>query len=202
MKHIFKYSFIIALFFAFTSCIEKLKEAAESITASANQPESVSASNFSTITTDGRFELSIPKYMKNMPSLHDEASLEYANIYKETYTVVIEENKEDFIVGFKEFGEYDDALSPIENYTNVQKKMFREVIDDIKFQDYGLIDINNLPARQFKMEGVIDGLDFFYVVGFVEGEQNIYMVMNWTMKDRKYKYENTFEYINASFKEL
>lgn len=80
--------------------------------------------------------------------------------------------------------------------------MFQEVIEDIKIQDYGLTHINNLPARQFKMEGVVDGLDFFYVVAFVEGEEHIFMIMNWTMKDRRFKYENTFEYINTSFKEL
>ncbi|PWH82362.1 hypothetical protein DIS18_08900 [Algibacter marinivivus] len=202
IKNVLRYSLVFIIIFISTSCIQKLKEAAENISGSSKQPESISASNFSTVTVSEQYELSVPKYMKNMPNLHDEASLEYANIFKETYTVVIEENKQNFIDTFKEFDEYNDELSPIENYKIIQKQMFREAIEDVKIEDYGLTSINSLPARQFKMSGIVDGLDFFYLIGFVSGKENIYMIMNWTLGDRRMKYENTFEYINSSFNEL
>lgn len=121
MKRIVKYSFFLITLLVFSSCIDKLKQAVDNFSGSSNQPESISASNFSTISIDNLYKVSIPKYMKNMPSLHDEASLEYANIFKETYTIVIEEDKQSFIDGFKEFGEYDENLSPIENYLLIQK---------------------------------------------------------------------------------
>ncbi|TCK69356.1 hypothetical protein DFQ05_0877 [Winogradskyella wandonensis] len=200
MKQILKASFILALFLTVSSCIQMLSEAADNVTSGGS--ESLSESAYQTITIDSLYQLDVPKYMKNMPSLHPEASLEYANIYKEAYSVVIHENKQEFIDIFKEIEEYDNQLSPIENYVIVQKKMFEESIDNIKIQDYGLTMINGLPARQIKATGRVDSIDAFYVVGFVEGEENIYMLMNWTLDDKKDKFENTFEYINGTFKVL
>ena len=202
MKHILTLICVILLSCFGTSCIKKLKEAAEDIVEPTSTSESLSESNFSLIDIDNDYQVLIPKYMKPMPNLNDEASLQYANIFKEIYTIVINENKQEFIETFKSLGEYNDSLPPIENYKNVQKQMLDEAIANVKFRDYGLTEINTYPARQFKMEGEIDGLDFFYLVGFIEGDENIYMLMNWTLKDRKSRYENIFEYINGSFKLL
>ncbi|WP_250436250.1 hypothetical protein [Hanstruepera flava] len=162
--------------------------------------ESLSAKDYKTIYVDSLYSLDVPNYMKELKSLHPEASLEYANIYKEAYTVVIHENKQEFISIFTELEEYNSDLSPINNYSIIQKKMFNETIEQFKFQDYGLKDINGYPAKQMKITGIIDGIDFVYVVAFVEGEEYIYMLMNWTDSSRFDKLENTFEYINGTFK--
>ncbi|EDP69692.1 Tfp pilus assembly protein, major pilin PilA [Flavobacteriales bacterium ALC-1] len=191
-------SILVICLMSLTSCLEMIDKAAKN--AADQNSESLSEKNYQTITVDTLYRLDVPNYMKEMKSLHPEASLEYANIYKEAYSVVIHENKQEFISVFTELEEYDADLSPIENYTIVQKKMFKETIDDFKFRDYGLIDINGYPAKQIKMSGNIDGIDFRYVVAFVEGQKNIYMIMNWTDSSRINKLENTFEYINGTFK--
>jgi len=178
-----------------------LDEAAKSLDNTSEQSsESLSDSSYNTITVDSLYTLDVPKYMKQMNNLHPDASLRYANIYKEAYTVVIHENKEEFITVFKEVEEYNDEISPVENYTIVQKKMFKETIDNLRVQDYGLLQINNYPARQIKISGTVDGLKIIYLIAFVEGADNIYMIMNWTLRDRFNKFENTFEYINGTFK--
>ena len=59
-----------------------MNEAADNINSASNEPESVSEYNFATQTVDSLFQLDLAKYMKNIPSLHDEASLEYGNMLK------------------------------------------------------------------------------------------------------------------------
>ncbi len=188
---------IICLIFL-TSCLEMIDKAAKNV--AVQDSESLSAKDYKTIYVDSLYSLDVPNYMKELKSLHPEASLEYANIYKEAYTVVIHENKQEFISIFTELEEYNSDLSPINNYSIIQKKMFNETIEQFKFQDYGLKDINGYPAKQMKITGIIDGIDFVYVVAFVEGEEYIYMLMNWTDSSRFDKLENTFEYINGTFK--
>ena len=183
-----------------TSCLEIMDEAAKAVSKSTDRAsESTSVSNYQTISVDSLYRLDVPKYMKEMGSLHPQASLQYANIYKEAYTIVLHENKYDFVEIFKELEEYDSRLSIIENYVIVQKKMFNKNLEALKIQDYGLIKINGYPARQVKMLGVGDGIKVQYVVAFIEGSENIYMLMNWTVKDRMQSLENTFEYINNTF---
>ncbi|WP_369994716.1 hypothetical protein [Winogradskyella sp.] len=176
-----------------------LKEVNEN---SADKSESLSVNSYQTINIDSLYSLSLPDYMKFYENLHPEASLKYANIYKEAYTIVIHENKEEFIDTFKAFDEYDIDLSPVENYALVQKRSFKETLTDFKYQDYGLIEINGQPARQIKMFGTVDGLNASYVVAFVEGKDNMYMILNWTVGRRYENLENTFEYINGTFELL
>lgn len=194
---------LVFLMICLTSCIHMLDKAAEAVSESAEQSqESVSQHNFNTVAVDSMYRLDVPKYMKKLENLHPEASLQYANIYKEAYTVVIHESKDEFVEIFTELDEYNSELSPVENYVIVQKKMFEETISSLRIQDYGLIEINNLPARQIKVFGVIDNINFAYLVAFIEGDDNIYMIMNWTTDDRFKRFENTFEYINGTFKLL
>lgn len=200
MKKISILVFLI-LFISLTSCIEMIKGAAKSINESSHlEKESLSSSDYTTVDVENLYQLDVPKYMKEMPSLHPEASLKYANIYKEVYSVVIHENKEQFIDVFKELDEYDSELSPVENYTNVQKKMYSERMENIQMEDYGLVEINGYPARQIKISGFVEGTEISYVIAFIEGSENIFMLMNWTSKVQFNRYETMFEFINGTFK--
>jgi hypothetical protein len=190
MKKIFLLGFS---FMVFNSCIELPEK-------SNNSSDSISGIDFKTISVEKLYQLDVPKYMKEMPSLHPEASLEYANIYKEAYVIVIHEDKEEFIDVFTEIDEYDTNLSVVENYKEVQKKLFAESIASIKTEDYELTNINGHNARQIKVFGKVDGLDVSYVVAFIEGDENIYMIMNWTIDNRFKRFKDTFEYINSTFK--
>jgi len=189
--------FILVLL-SLISCKEIISEALKS--ANNTSIENLSDSEYKEITVDPIYKLSVPNYMKEMKSLNDEASLQYANIYKETYTVVIHENKQDFVNYFKELNEYDDEISVIENYSQAQTKFFEANVDINKMDAYGLTKINGYNARQIKMKGTVEGQNIGYIVGYFEGKEHLYLVMNWTLLDRLDKYENTFESINNSFK--
>jgi len=187
---------LIVLALSMSSCIEMIQKAGELN----SSPVSTSESNYKTVGIDSLFEVDIPIYMKTLPGLNPEAILQYANIYKETYFVIIQENKDDYIDLFKRYGEFDSKLSVIENYKNAQKGLFKESIANAKIQEYGLVNINNKPARQIKIFGEVDGIKAAYIVAFIEGEKDIFMLMNWTTDNRFVKFENSFEYINDTFK--
>jgi len=191
---------IILLLLSLFSCKEILKETLKST--SNSSVEHLSDGSYKQVDVNGLYSLSIPDYMKEMNNLNEEATLQYANIYKEAYTIVIHENKEEFVSYFKELNEYDDSKAMIENYGITQKKFFEESMQIDNVEDYGLVKIKNYPARQIKIKGSIDDQKIGYVITFIEGDENIFMIMNWTLLDRLNKYENTFETISNSFKLL
>ena len=198
--HKAKIIIIFAFFLSLYSCFELLSDAAENISNNSEIPDSISEKNFKVVTINNLYQLSVPKYMKELTNLHPEATLKYGNLYKEAYTAVLHEDKQEIIDGLTEFDVYDEELSVIENYRDVQKNLLSESINNIRFEDYGLSQINGYDARQIKVFGDIDDLSFFYIMAFVEGPEHIYMIMNWTLPDKQEKLENTYEYIIGTFK--
>lgn len=164
--------------------------------------ESLKNNDFSQVKGDNVFELSIPKYMKAMDNLNEDATLQYANIFKEVYSVVIYENKEGFINTFKEYGEYNDSIPIIENYKQAYEKFLGEIADVEKIEPYELTSVNGLNARQIKMYAKVENVDIAYVMCFIESKENLFSIMNWTLPGRFNKYEDTFIKINNSFQLL
>ncbi|MCF7560747.1 hypothetical protein L3X39_08860 [Sabulilitoribacter multivorans] len=192
--------FALIIILLTTSCVDMVKGAMQ---AAGNEldsaPVTTSESNYVTVGADDLFQVDLPYYMKPVSQLHPDASFQYANIFKEAYFVIIQEDKNEYIDTFKQFGEYDDELPVIENYKNAQKTLFRERLINSKIQEYGLNNINDNPARQLKILGQIEDIKAAYIVTFIEGEKDIFMLMNWTLEDRFKKLENSFEYINSTF---
>ena len=189
---------LISSLLVLISCKEIVKSVIKN-TIEDSSSESISDYNFNTVEVDSLYTLSIPKYMKVMNNLNDEASLQYGNIYKDVYTVVINEDKQDFIDYFKEIGEYNDKLSVIDNYAYGQVNYFKEQIVDDKVEPYGLAKIKDYSARQYKIKGKIDGIEIGYIIAYIETEGDLFMIMNWTSLNRFSRFENTFEVITASF---
>ncbi len=148
--------------------------------------------------------MSIPNYMKQTNQLNDEASLQYNNLFKETYVIVIDEDKEQFISAIKE-AEMDDAtISTIESYRNIQMELLTGNID-VSNENYSeKKTINGMNSEQVTFVGKISGVDdeIAYILTFIEGENDLYMIMDWTLNKYSKKYTNTFLKIADSFKEL
>lgn len=160
--------------------------------------------DFEKVEVNGLYELSVPDYMEEATDLNDEASLQYQNALKETYVIVIDEPKGDFEDIFRALGEWDDNMSLVENYRAVQVSYFSEgtkIYDQSKPKS---LEIDGLDAEIVTIEGRPDGMiyDIYYMLGFIEGKDNIFMVTAWTLLERKQKYEKTFEMIVKSFKLL
>jgi hypothetical protein len=183
----------LILILSLSACDKIIKEMA------ASGKEELTIENLKIINVNEEYSLAIPTYMKEMKSLHDEASLEYANVYKETYIVVIDEGKKEFVALFKELDIYDEKLSPLDNYADFQVKSLIESIE--KTSDNSVdIKIKSISSKYHELHGKIDGVKIGYLLGFVESDNKMFMIMTWTLDSRYNKYENTFKTIQKSFK--
>ncbi|PQJ77863.1 hypothetical protein [Polaribacter porphyrae] len=190
------------LFFLFFICVStfscrKIIDSVDSLS-----KEDIKVEDLKEVKVNNTYTISIPKYMKEMKSLNDDASFEYANLFKETYTIVIDEDKEEFIKTFKDVEIYIDSLSPVENYSNfqissIQENMKSKEVKELTFK------IKNLSSKQYEVHGTTeDNIDVSYLIGFVESDDKMFMLMSWTVDDRYKKYKNTFKMIQNSFKLL
>ena len=160
--------------------------------------EELSKKDLKKISVNNLYALGVPNYMKEMKKLHDEASLKYANIFKETYTLVLDENKQEFIDVYNDLEYYDDAVTLLKNYEDVQLNSFKESIEDLKITKTK-IKVKNIPSSVYEFHGKVDGMEIGYLVGFIEGKENMYLVMSWTLENRFKKYKDTFQIIQESF---
>ena len=63
------------------------------------------------------------------------------------------------------------------------------------------LTIHGLNAESVEIDGHVEGVDeeIAYFLTFVEGTENIYMIMAWTLKSKKEEHQKTFETIAQSF---
>ena len=192
MKNTFTLSFIILFGQLLTSCLD-LDE---------NKPEDISSEkDFTSVLINNEYRIRVPKYMKKANDLNDEASLQYQNIFKETYIIVIDESKEEFISIFQELEEYDNSISTVKNYRNIQLKFFNEVLDISRQSNSKSTKIGNLNSEVLEIDAYAEDVndEIAYFLTFIEGEEKLYMIMAWTFKSQKGKYKSTFEKMVESF---
>ncbi|WP_347921745.1 hypothetical protein [Pontimicrobium sp. SW4] len=156
--------------------------------------------DFELIRVNNQYSIELPTFMKESEDLNEDASLEYQNIFKETYTIVIDESKEDFISAFKDLGEFNESLSIAKNYKNIQLQFLGEEVSISRAEDIESSTINGLPFEITEVDATIDGIDIGYTLAFVEGENYVYMVMAWTLQNKHDKYRDLFQKIVKSFK--
>lgn len=177
---------------SFTSCIDfKTKKSGSE----------VNVEDFNTVNVNEDYQISIPPFMTGTTGLNEEASLQYQNIREEVYTIVIDEPKDEFVEIFKQMGNYDDNLSLLENYRNIQLQFFDERMKINDQSDVTSLKINGLDSESVEIDGNVNGIDeeLSYFLTFVEGPENVYMIMSWTLKDKKEDHRAIFETIAASF---
>ncbi len=147
------------------------------------------------------FSLDVPVFLEEGKDLHEDASLQYQNLVKEFYVVVIHESKE----------EVDAALASLEdeNYPSDLNGYTQFLLDQVEMNvgiknqsDMDNKLINSNESNIVTLESTIDGLDIFYTFCFVEGKENYYQVMTWTLLDRKDQYQDKMMKMVQSFKEL
>jgi len=160
--------------------------------------------DYKVIKVDGLYSMTLPTYMKKTVDLNEEASLQYQNIFKEAYIIVIEEPIEDIKSTFTMLGLYEESLSALTNYRNIQMGMIAENINITKQEEPKNMLINTLRAEMVEMDGLVEGIDeaITYYITFLEGRENVYMMMAWTLKDKKEKLRSDYEKMFSSFRLL
>jgi hypothetical protein len=188
-----KLTLAVSLIFLLSSCLNF-----------SNKEESVADTEFKTIKTGSEYSLDVPSHMRETDNLNDVASLQFQNIFKEMYVVVIDEDKQEFIDTFIELEEYDTTKSVAENYRTVQMKSFGESIEITSQSEPKAVRINGLDAQKVQFDGRIESVkaEIAYFITYIEGREKMYMIMAWTLKDRKQKYNKILDAISESFRQL
>ena len=156
-----------------------------------------------TITIKKRYSLDLPNFLSVANHLHEDASLQYQNIFKEFYTIVIDEPSKDFdemIVNEPSLSDYYTAN--LEGYSNLIVDNMKVTVEDGTFSEFTKTKINGNEARTISLEGTVEGIKVFYHLTFIKGKKQYYQIVNWTELKRKEDHLQFMENISASFQEL
>lgn len=140
--------------------------------------------------------------MNKTVDLNDEASLQYQNTLREAYVIVIDEPKEEFIETFKMLHQYSDSMSVIENYCATQLSYIKQNTTVSHQAEQTKFTIGGLEAITETFQGAIPQIEeeIAYHLTFIEGEENLFMIMSWTLNSRKEKYYPTYDQIASTFR--
>lgn len=161
--------------------------------------------SFQEVKINGLYSMKLPDYLTEGNDLNDEASLQYQNIYKEVYVIVIDEPKQDFIDVFMELGDYDSTKSACDNYAEAQMESIEGNMETVTSKStLRKTKLNGAEARVADVAGTQAGIDdpMGFTVAFVEGKETLYMIMTWTFEKDKAKYQDDMDMMVNSFKEL
>lgn len=158
-----------------------------------------------TINVHDRYSINLPTYLTKAGDLNMEASLQYQNIYKEVYMIIIDESTEEFVKTFRELNDYDTTKSALENYANAQMTSVRsEMSKIISESEPRKIKTQSGEAIVYDVSAFQDGIEdeMGFTVALMQGKQCLYMFMTWTFAKTKSVYQADMDNMVASFKEL
>jgi len=165
----------------------------------------VADDSFEEVKINGLYSMKLPDYLTPGDDLNSEASLQYQNIVKEVYVIVIDESKQDFIDVFKELGDYDSTKSACDNYAEAQMKSIEENMTTVTSKSpLRKAKLGGCDARLADVAGTQADIEdpMGFTVAFIEGKETLYMVMTWTFEKSKDTYQEDMDKMINSFKEL
>lgn len=152
-----------------------------------------------TVTVKNKYSLELPEFLSEARDLHDKASLQYQNAFKEFYVVVIDEPKQEFL----EVAEGTTDFTPDFNgYHQILRSSLEETIKESEFTPTKDVRINGLKAKTFSLTGKVEEIPIFYDIAYIEGKDTFYQVVIWTLKSSKEKFKEPMDKILSSFKEI
>jgi len=150
----------------------------------------------------GPYSIELPSYMQKTTGLNEDASLQFQHAVRELYIVVIDEPKSEVENAINQMGLYDLYTYDLNGYANLATDNVKDAMEIKSIPPYIEKNINGLPAKEVSFNGTIEGVpEIYYKFGFIEGKNNYYQIMTWTLANRKSKYEKTMQAMVDSFKE-
>lgn len=164
----------------------------------------VDTSNFKLEAVKNLYSVEVPENMTVTKALNSDASMQLEDIFEEMYAAIIDEPKSPFVENFKAEGLFADSLSILSNYRNTQLNAFVNGMVVRMQSEPKKMDINGLTAEQIELIGFPAGLDFdvYYLITFIEGKDNLYMFLQWTLAPKEQDHKDTFHCIASTFEEL
>ena len=140
--------------------------------------------------------------MTGTTGLNEEASLQFQSLRKEAYLIVMDELKSGFETVFRDLEQYDDSLSVIQNYRDARLQILSRTTQIIDKSPSTSLQIQGLDAESVGLDAKVNGMDneISYFLTFIDGGKKVYMVMGWTLKERKKEHKKTFKTVAESFR--
>ena len=157
--------------------------------------------NFNTVGVNNEYQIEIPRFMNGTTGLNEEASLQYQSLRHEAYLLIIDEPKLGFEQVYRDLEQYDDELSVLQKYRDARIQILSRTTKIINKFNSKPFKINGLDAEFLELEAKVNGVEdeIFYFLTFVDGGEKVYMIMAWTLKNRKEEHKKTFKTIAESF---
>jgi hypothetical protein len=167
---------------------------------------SVENVKYKRVSYKAQFSLMVPEFTTAVTNLHEDASIQYSNLMKEFYVIVIKESKqklENVIQGNQPMLKYfPGGKVNVGTYFNFVTKGLQERGERMDLSDTVKMKVNNLEASVVSATGLLNHkLRIFYRVGVLEGEKDVYQVFTWTMDKYRHKYQPVMDSIVRSMKE-
>jgi len=132
----------------------------------------------------------LPTSWKKHPELTDIAGIEYANLQREQYLIVISESKADFA-----------SSTDVFVYNDLLEQNLRDSIDNFQVKYLGEVKINGMNGLKYEMRGEIDNIKIAYLKVALEGEDHFHQLLFWTVPTRWRTNLEQFEEALVSFTE-
>ncbi|MDQ3047856.1 MAG: hypothetical protein M3R27_09940 [Bacteroidota bacterium] len=150
---------------------------------------------FTEVKVNERYSIQMPDYLQPCVDLHKDASLQYQNLEKDIYAMVIDEKK----ITMEEYSlDYDLDLY----FNSLVSQPFMESIQDGKVSPPGRQKIDGHKALVAEITGKIDKYDVYYRLGLIETPYEFYQILIWTRAQNKEQFEPDMIRMIESFKEL
>jgi hypothetical protein len=140
------------------------------------------------------FTIDIPDYMTKTYELNDNSSIQYINISKEAYMIVIEDSKEQLESKGMKFVSPKDFL---ENFLND----FKKDNNKRKLSAYVNFESNGNKHSQVEFTWEQEGTEFYMLLTIAETNKHFYNIMCWTIMDNKKMLKDDYLKISKSIVE-
>lgn len=149
------------------------------------------------------YSLELPDFLSTTDSLNPNASLQYQNINKEFFIIVIEEDRKEFTRKIVENNAEEVYPPNLKGYTDIISHSISETIKISARTEIEDLEINGLPAKNFTIQGQTqDKIPVYYSFTVIKGTDNYYQIAQWTAKNQKALFEKQMAEIAKSFKQL
>lgn len=141
-------------------------------------------------STDNELELVVPEGWVTQTELHNEAQIQAANLEKETYTIVLSEEKTTL----------PEDLT-LERHSELTRGLLVEnLADPTVTGPTEVTEINGQPALQYEIVGSIGGIEVAYLHTTVETSDRFTQILAWTLPEQLEANKAELQTVTGSFR--
>jgi TM2 domain-containing membrane protein YozV/Tfp pilus assembly major pilin PilA len=149
----------------------------------------VGASNKRIYDKDKSVSLTVPANWQYNRELNSEAIIGAAQLFDETYVIVLADHKADF-----------DQSVGLNEYTDlIQQGMQKSTTEFAMTSSMEAVEIDGMPSKQFSATGTVDKIKVSYFFTVVETNTMFYQIMAWTLNSRTKKNFPLLKKVSDSF---